>query len=151
MNRAHLHRAAALLVALVVTGGLFALAGAAPLAVVAGACWGVGVGVGLRVRRLDPGVPNDDGWSDVRWTGLGVGLVTLAALVGVAPGLDLDPGVQFGLSVLVLGAGLAGYATATMTAVERHLRDPTRAPERAGEPARAPAAERGRDASGDRR
>lgn len=122
MNRALLHRLAALLAGGVVAGGLLWMTGAAALAAVAGACWSAGLGAALRARRLYPGMRNDDGWSDARWTGLGVGLVTLAAVLGVPPALT--PALRFGLSVLVLGAGLVAYATATMAEIERHPEGP---------------------------
>lgn len=129
MDRTHdtdqglVHGLAALVVGGVVAGGLGLLTGVVTLALVAGACWGVGVGVLLRVRRCYPRLTVGDGWTDARWIGLGVALVTLAALLGVSPALSLSPARQLGLSVLVLGAGLVGSATAMMAERERRSDD----------------------------
>lgn len=47
-------------------------------------------------------------WADKRWTGLSVGLVTLAALVGVSPTLPIAADLRFGLAFLVLEMDLLG-------------------------------------------
>lgn len=146
MDRTLTHRIAALLVGVAVSGGLVWLTGAPALAGAAGLCWGVGVGVALRTRRQHPGMPNDDGWTDARWTGLGVGIVTLAGLLGVSPAPSLSPGLRFGFSVLVLGAGVVAYATATMAEIERHPDGPAHEADLTGEEA-ASARTRGTDRS----
>lgn len=123
MDRALGHRITALLVGSAIAGGLGWLTGLLVLALVGGACWGIGTGVLLGVRRRFPRVGVGDGWTDVRWTGLAVAVVTLAALLGVPPALPLPPADRFGLSVLVLGAGLVAYASATMAELERRTED----------------------------
>lgn len=119
MARTLAHRIAALAVGGVIAGGLGWLTGVIELALVTGVCWSVGVGLALRIRRLSPRLSDGDGWADVRWTGLGIALVTLAGLLGVSPALSLSPARQFGLSMLVLGAGLAAFASGTMAELER--------------------------------
>lgn len=129
MDRTLAHRLVGLGVGGAVAGGLGWLTGVIALALVTGACWGIGVGVALRVRRLSPRLTVGDGWTDVRWTGLGIAVVTLAAVLGVPPALALSPTLRLGLSVLVLGVGLAGYATAAMAELERRTdvsEDPAR-------------------------
>lgn len=119
MVRALVHRLVGLLVALVVGVGLHWLVGDVTLASVTGLTWGVGAVVTLRIARLYPAHATGTTWTDRRWTGLGVGLVTLAALVGVSPTLPVSDELRFGLGFLVLGAGFAGYVTATVAELER--------------------------------
>jgi len=109
----------AVLVGAAVGAGLYAFVGYASLAAVAAVCWAVAVKLVLRVGRLYPAFATGEDWTDSRWTGLGVGVVALAALLGVSPTLPLSPELRFGLGILVLGAGTAAYTAGTLAAVER--------------------------------
>lgn len=106
--------------------GLYWLAGQALLAGVAGLCWAVGVGLTLRVRRLYPDAAGDGTWSSARWTGLGSGVLVLAALVGVSPALPISAELRLALGALVLGAGLASAATGMLAVLESGSREGAR-------------------------
>jgi hypothetical protein len=109
----------ALLVGALVGAGLYAFAGYASLAAVAAVCWAVAVKLVLRVGRLYPAFATGEDWTDSRWTGLGGGVVSLAALLGVSPTLPLSPELRLGLGILVLGAGTAAYTAGTLAVLER--------------------------------
>jgi len=118
----------ALLVAVAIGGGLYWIGGHASLAVVTGICWGCGLGVTARIGQLYPAYATGETWDDKRWTGLGVGLVSLAALVGVSPFLPVSSALRLELGFLVVGAGLASYATGTMAVLERAVDDGSSTP-----------------------
>jgi len=110
----------AALVGIAVGAGLFPFVGDALLAAVAAACWAVAVKLVLRVGRLYPAFATGEDWTDRRWSGLGVGVVALAALLGVSPTLPVSAELRLGLGVLVVGAGTAAYTAGTLAVVERH-------------------------------
>lgn len=109
----------ALVVGSGVAGGLYWLGGRGSLALVTGLCWACGLKLSLHVGHLYPAFAVGDSWADKRWTALGVGLVTLAALVGVSPTLPVSNESRLGLGFLVLGAGLVAYAAGTLAVLER--------------------------------
>jgi drug/metabolite transporter (DMT)-like permease len=78
------------------------------LAVTAGICWGGGLALTLR-HLTEPPMDGSGGWSVARWSGAFGGSLTLAATVGVSPGLPLAPDARFALSVLVLGFGVLAF------------------------------------------
>jgi len=119
MVRAVRRRLGGLVVATVVAAALYWLVGDPGLAAVAGIVWGVAVLVTLRISGLHPDSATGAEWGDRRWTAVGVGAVTLAALVGVSPTLPVGDSLRFGLGLLVLGSGFAGYATGSMAELER--------------------------------
>ena len=107
-----------------ICGVLYRLTGQFGLALVTGLCWACGLGLTFHVGRLYPAYATGETWADKRWTGSSVGIVTLAALVGVSPTLPLSSDVRFGLGLLVLGAGLVAYAAGTLAVLERVEGDP---------------------------
>jgi hypothetical protein len=123
----------AILVGVAVGTGLFPFTGDASLAAVAAVCWAVAVTLVLRVGRLYPAFATGEDWTDKRWTGLGVGVVVLAALLGVSPTLPLSAELRLGLGVLVVGAGTAAYTAGTLAVLARSDGPPTSssAPDRA--------------------
>ena len=117
----------ALLVVVGIGGGLYRLTGQLSLALVTGFCWVCGLGLTLHVGRRYPAYATGETWADKRWTGVSVGIVTLAALVGVGPTLPLSSDLRFGLGLLVLGAGLVAYAAGTLAVLERVEDEPNAA------------------------
>lgn len=119
MDRRSWHTLAALVAGGGTAGGLGWLVGHVVLALATGLCWACGLALTLRIGRLYPGYATGETWDDKRWTGLSVGVVTLAALIGVSPALPLSNELRLGLGYLVLGAGLAAYAAGTLAVLER--------------------------------
>jgi len=119
MERAIRDTLVALLVGGGISGGLYWLSGYISLALVTGVCWACGLKLTLYIGHLYPAYFTGDTWSDKRWTGLGVGLVNLAALIGVSPMLSLSSELFLGLGLLVLGAGLVAYSAGTLAVLER--------------------------------
>jgi len=113
------HLLAGFVLGVVVGAGQYWLVGDVGLAVVTGVLWAAGLLLTLRVGRLYPSHATGETWRDKRWTGLSVGLITLAALVGVSPTLPVTGELRLGLGLLVLGAGFAGYVSGTLAEVER--------------------------------
>ncbi|MFP4590727.1 MAG: sterol desaturase [Halobacteriales archaeon] len=109
----------ALLIGGGITGGLYWLSGHISLALVTGLCWVCGLKLTLHIGYLYPAYATGDTWTDKRWTGLSVGLVTLAALIGVSPMLPLSSELRLGLGFLVIGAGLVAYSAGTLAVLER--------------------------------
>lgn len=110
------------LIALLVGGGISAVGlywGYPSLAVVTGLCWAGGLKLTLRIGHLYPAYATGETWADKRWSMLGVGLVSLAGLIGVSPLLPISNELRLGLGFLVLGAGLAAYSTGTLAVLER--------------------------------
>lgn len=111
------------LIALLIGGGistgLYWLGGYISLALVTGLCWACGFKLTLRIGHLYPAYATEETWPDKRWTGLGVGLVTLAALIGVGPMLLVSNELRLGLGSLVMGAGLVAYSAGTIAVLER--------------------------------
>jgi hypothetical protein len=101
------------------SAGLYWLAGHISLALVTGLCWTCGLKLILHIGHLYPAYATGETWADKRWTGLGIGLVTLAALIGVSPMLPLSNELRLGLGFLVTGAGLAAYSAGTLAVLER--------------------------------
>lgn len=111
------------LIALIIGGGisssLYWLNGHLGLALAVGLCWGCGLAVTARLRRLYPGYATGETWDDKRWAGLNIGLVAFAALIGVSPTLPISAELRLGLGFLVIGTGLVAYATSTIAVLER--------------------------------
>ena len=118
--RVSLHRLVGLLVAVVLSGGLYWVVGDPGLAAVTGIVWGSGILITLRIARLYPSHAKGESWNDTRWTGISTGLTTLAALVGVSPTVPISAELRLGLGILVLGTGFLGYVAATMAELERN-------------------------------
>ena len=110
-----------------ISGGLYQLTGQLSLALVTGLCWACGLGLTLHVGHLYPDYATGESWADKRWTGVSVGIVTLAALLGVGPTLPLSSDLRLGLGLLVLGAGLVAYAAGTLAVLERVEDEPSAA------------------------
>ena len=119
MTRTSLHWLAGILVAVVVSSGLYWFIGDVALAAVTGLTWGSGHLITLRIARQHPSHTTGEGWRDKRWTGLSAGLITLAALIGVSPALPISPDLRLGLGFLVIGVGFVGYTAGTMAELER--------------------------------
>ncbi|ELZ09239.1 sterol desaturase family protein [Halovivax asiaticus JCM 14624] len=102
-----------------VGAGLYWIAGYESLALVTGLCWACGLKLTLHVGHRYPAFATGESWTDKRWTGLSVGAVTGAALVGVSPLLPLSNDLRFGLGALVLGAGLVAYPAGSLAVLER--------------------------------
>jgi hypothetical protein len=117
------HRAlpwiATVLVTALVGGGSYWFLGYPILALFTGLVWGVSAGVLVRIYRRYPERATGTAWRDKRWTGLGIGLINGAGLLGVSPFLPIPADLRFGLALLVIGAGLLGYQTAAMAEMER--------------------------------
>ena len=117
------HRALPWIVTVAVTalvgGGSYWLHGFVSLALFTGLVWGVGIGILVRIYRLHPERATGTSWADKRWTGLGVGLLNGAGLLGVSPFLPIPDDLRLGLAFLVLGTGLLGYQAAAMAEMER--------------------------------
>jgi hypothetical protein len=119
MNRALRDSIAGAGAGVAVGAGLYWLAGDASLALVAGLCWAAALKLVRHVGDRYPAYATGESWADKRWTGLSVGLLTLAALVGVSPTLPVSNELRLGLGVLVLGAGLLAYTAGTLAVLER--------------------------------
>ena len=111
------------LIALLVGGGLgggfYWLGGHISFALVTGLCWACGLKLTLYIGHLYPTYATGETWADKRWTGLSVGLVTLAALIGVSPTLPISNDLRLGLGFLVTGAALVAYSAGTLAVLER--------------------------------
>lgn len=83
-----------------------------------GLCVAVSVGLLVYIHREYPHRTTGDSWADERWTGLSVGVVNLAALVGLAV---VEPSAEAlaGAQVLVILAGLVGYLAGSLAEMER--------------------------------
>lgn len=119
MKRAVRDTLIALLIGGGLGGGLYWLGGRISLAVVTGLCWACGLRLTLYIRQLYPTYATGNTWTDKRWTGLGAGLVNLAALIGVSPMLPISNELRLGLGFLVGGAGLVAYSAGTLAVLER--------------------------------
>lgn len=84
----------------------------------AGVCVAVGVGLLVYIQRHYPHRTTGEGWRDGRWTGLSVGVVNLAALVGLAT-VEPSPATLAGAQVLVILAGTVGYLGGSLAEMER--------------------------------
>ena len=124
MKRAVRDTLIALLVGGGLGGGLYWLGGRISLVVVTGLCWACGLRLTFYVGQLYPTYATGNTWVDKRWTGLGIGLVNLAALVGVSPMLPIPNELRLGLGFLVGGAGLVAYSAGTLAVLERVESDP---------------------------
>ncbi|SFT01286.1 sterol desaturase [Halostagnicola kamekurae] len=109
----------ALLVGCAVSIGLYWIGRYPSLALVTGLCWVCGLKLTLHIGNRYPAYATGETWNDKRWTGLSVGLVTLAALIGVSPLLDVSDELRLGLGFLITGAGFVAYATGTLAVLER--------------------------------
>jgi len=118
MTRTALRWFAALAVG-AVTGAATAWAvGALSLAAAVGLCTAAGALLLLQVRREYPDRLTGDTWADKRWTGLSVGVVTFAALVGP---VSVPVGAEYRavLQLLVVLTGFVGYAAGSLTGMDR--------------------------------
>ena len=113
------HRLISAITTIAVSGGLYWLVSDFGIAIATGITWGVGLLLILRISRLYPSYTTGTAWNDKRWTGLGTGLLTFAAIIGVSPTLPISTELRLALGFLVLGAGTVGYMTATMAELER--------------------------------
>ncbi|ELZ81387.1 sterol desaturase [Haloferax larsenii] len=120
MERTSLVWLVGLLVAMLVSSGLYWFANTIGLAVATGLVWGTGVATILHIGWHYPSYTTGDEWGDKRWTGLSTGLVTLAATIGVSPTLPVRSELRLGLGFLVVGVGFVGYTAATMAEIERN-------------------------------
>lgn len=128
MQRPALNGLLAVLVGTAVGVSSYLFVGYASLAVVSAVCWTAVVWLVGRVGRLYPAYATGERWRDKRWTGLSVGVVTLAALLGVSPTLPLSSDLRLGLGILILGAGLAAYTAGSLAVLERTEAPPTEPP-----------------------
>lgn len=119
MARTSIHRLSSVVVTVAVSGGSYWLVGNLGLAIATGVTWGISLLLILRMSRLYPSHTTGNEWADKRWTGLGTGLLTLAATVGVSPSLPISGNLRLALGFLVIGAGTVAYTTATMAEIER--------------------------------
>ncbi|KDE60540.1 sterol desaturase [Halostagnicola sp. A56] len=99
--------------------GLYWIGGFPSLALVTGLCWACGLTLTFHIGHHYPAYATGETWNDKRWTGLSVGLVTLAALIGVSPLLGVTDELRLGLGFLVTGAGFVAYAAGTLAVLER--------------------------------
>lgn len=102
-----------------VSGALYLLDGHLSLAIVTGLCWACGLKLTLHIGHLYPAYATGETWADNRWTMLSVGLMTLAALIGVSPALPLSDELRLGFGLLIIGTGLVAYAAGTLAVLER--------------------------------
>jgi hypothetical protein len=107
-------------VAVLIVSGLYWLVDDILFASVTGLVWGCGLALSIHQYRTDSSISADTTWERNRWVGLGVGIINLAALVGVSPSLPISAEVRLGLGVLVIGTGLVGFAAASLAQRERH-------------------------------
>jgi hypothetical protein len=119
MTSKSIHRLASAVAGVFVGAGIYWLVSDFGIASATGITWGVSFLLLLRTSRLYPSHTTGTAWRDKRWTGLGTGLVTLAAIIGVSPTLQISTELRLALGFLVLGAGTVGYMTATMAELER--------------------------------
>ena len=57
-------------------------------------------------------------WTDKRWAGLSVGLVTLSALLCVSPPRPISNELRHGLGFLATGTGFVAYVAVTLAVLE---------------------------------
>jgi predicted anti-sigma-YlaC factor YlaD len=120
MTSKSIHRRASAVVGVFVGVGIYWLINNLGIASATGISWGVSLLLLMfRMSRLYPSHATGTAWCDKRWTGLGTGLVTLAATIGVSPTLQIGTELRLALGFLVIGAGVVGYTTATMAELER--------------------------------
>ena len=110
---------AGIVVAALVGAGLYWLIDVPTLSVAAALVWGSAAGTSHWLARRFPDRASGSGWTDSRWAGLGVGVITFAGLLGVNAVDGLPTELRFGLSAVVLGAGYIGYVTGSMAELER--------------------------------
>ena len=90
------------------------------LATVTGLSWGVGIALVFHAfHRRPPDTDATDFSRGGRWRGLGIGGITLAALLGVSPSLPISADFRAALGLLIIGTGLLAMATGMLTEVER--------------------------------
>lgn len=119
MNRTVCESLGALLLGGGLGGGLYWLDGQLALAAVTGLCWACGIALTRHVRHRYPERAGGGDGRGRRWSGVGTGLVTLAALVGVSPFLPVSNELRLGLGLLVVGAGLGAHAAGKLVVLER--------------------------------
>ena len=119
MSNGYGHWAVGVLVALTVGLGLQWLVDTPTLALAGGIVWGTAAGLTVLLAGRFPAHATGSGWTDSRWTGLGVGVITFAGLLGVNTVAGLSTELRFALSALLLGAGYVGYVTGSMAELER--------------------------------
>ena len=107
-------------VAALIGSGLYWLVDDIVFASVTGLVWGCGLALSIHQYRTAPSTPADTTWERNRWVGLGIGVVNLAALIGVSPSLPISSETRLGLGVLVIGTGLVGFAAASLAQGERN-------------------------------
>ena len=107
-------------VAALIGSGLYWLVGDIVFATVTGLVWGCGLALSIHQYRTDSSISANATWERNRWVGLGVGVINLAALIGVSPTLPVSAELRLGLGILVIGTGLVGFAAASIAHGERH-------------------------------
>lgn len=118
MRRTSLHWLLGLQVTALVASFVFLLLETVALALAAGVVYGTAATVTLHLANRFPGHATGDSWTDSRWTGLGVGVVNLAALV-VMLGPFQSTTAGYVIGFVVLGVGFVGYVTGSMAELER--------------------------------
>lgn len=113
----------ALLAAIVVGGVLYWLTDEVVLAIATGVVWGSAIGLTDHFRARFPDAVTGTGWTDSRWTGLGVAVISFGALLGVNTVDSLGTDLRFGLAAVVLGIGYVGYLTGSLAERERARSD----------------------------
>lgn len=119
MSRQSLHWLLGTLAALVVAGLAYWLVEQPTLAIAAGVVWGTAIGLTTYFARRFPDRTTGSGWTDSRWTGLGVAVITFGSLLGVNAVETLPPDLRFVLAAVVLGGGYVGYLTGSIAERER--------------------------------
>lgn len=119
MNRTTRDTLVASLAGVGIGAGLYWLGGYVVLALATGLCWACGLRLTLYIGHLYPEYATGEAWADKRWSGLGGGAMSLAALVGVSPLLPISSELRIGLGGLVVGTGLVLYAAGSLAVLER--------------------------------
>ena len=119
MKRSAVGIAGGLVVAVAVGSVLYRLVGDFALASVTGVIWGSGVPLGRRLYRSYPPLEPAPTWKRGRWVGVGTGLITLAALIGVSPSLPIAADLRVGLGLLVVGTGFVAMVASALAESER--------------------------------
>jgi len=119
MNPPNRELSSALVVGAVIGVGIHWLVGQVILAVVTAVTWVTTLGLTRHIRRKYPTFSTGESWTDKRWTGVGVGVVSLAAFIGVGPALPIPVDLRFALGLLVLGASFTAYSAGTLAVLDR--------------------------------
>jgi len=121
MSRSVRDSSFAVLVAVATVAGLqwFIGVGYVSVSLVTGLCAGCATKLVLYVGDRYPAFATGESWADKRWASLSAAVVSLAALLGVGPGLPLTNELRLALGLLVLSSGLAAYTAGSLAVLER--------------------------------